>query len=114
MQAFARAMAVASLPGSIINISSITGKYGNIGQCIYCLKLSYNKKDSALAKHVISSTESNLICISYFIWNFSGQTNYTASKAGVVAMTQSAAKELGKSNIRYIVECKTNRHALFS
>ncbi|KAL0850491.1 hypothetical protein ABMA28_012284 [Loxostege sticticalis] len=59
MQAFARAMAVASLPGSIINISSITGKYGNIGQ-----------------------------------------TNYTASKAGVVAMTQSAAKELGKSNIR--------------
>lgn len=29
-----------------------------------------------------------------------GQTNYAASKAGVVAMTQTAAKELGKFNIR--------------
>ncbi|CAB3257308.1 unnamed protein product [Arctia plantaginis] len=29
-----------------------------------------------------------------------GQTNYAASKAGVIAMTQSAAKELGKFNIR--------------
>lgn len=59
MQAFAKAMTDASLPGSIINISSIVGKYGNMGQ-----------------------------------------TNYASSKAGVVAMTQSAAKELGKFNIR--------------
>ncbi|XP_013183329.1 estradiol 17-beta-dehydrogenase 8 [Amyelois transitella] len=59
MQAFAKAMTEASLPGSIVNISSIVGKYGNIGQ-----------------------------------------TNYAGSKAGVVAMSQSAAKELGKFNIR--------------
>ncbi|CAH2100311.1 unnamed protein product [Euphydryas editha] len=59
MQTFARAMTEASVAGSIINISSIVGKYGNIGQ-----------------------------------------TNYSASKAGVVAMTQTAAKELGKFNIR--------------
>ncbi|XP_045453103.1 estradiol 17-beta-dehydrogenase 8 [Melitaea cinxia] len=59
MQIFAKAMTEAAVTGSIINISSIVGKYGNIGQ-----------------------------------------TNYSASKAGVVAMTQSAAKELGKFNIR--------------
>ncbi|KAL0896041.1 hypothetical protein ABMA27_012023 [Loxostege sticticalis] len=59
MQAFARAMVIASLPGSIINISSIIGKHGN-----------------------------------------KGQTNYSASKAGVIAMTRSAAIELGKMNIR--------------
>ncbi|CAK1548142.1 unnamed protein product [Leptosia nina] len=59
MQTFAKAMAEAKVSGSIVNISSIVGKYGNIGQ-----------------------------------------TNYSASKAGVVAMTQTAAKELGKFNIR--------------
>uniref|UniRef100_A0A2A4K4U4 (3R)-3-hydroxyacyl-CoA dehydrogenase n=1 Tax=Heliothis virescens TaxID=7102 RepID=A0A2A4K4U4_HELVI len=59
MQTFSRAMTEAGVPGSIINISSIIGKYGNMGQ-----------------------------------------TNYSASKAGVIAMTQSAAKELGKFNIR--------------
>lgn len=59
MQTFAKAMTEAGLPGSIINLSSIVGKYGNIGQ-----------------------------------------TNYAGSKAGVVGMTQSAAKELGKFNIR--------------
>ncbi|VVD06146.1 unnamed protein product [Leptidea sinapis] len=59
MQSFARMMSEAAVSGSIINISSIIGKYGNIGQA-----------------------------------------NYAASKAGVVAMTKSAAKELGKFNIR--------------
>ncbi|XP_046968827.1 estradiol 17-beta-dehydrogenase 8-like [Vanessa cardui] len=59
MQTFAKAMTEASIAGSIINISSIVGKYGNIGQ-----------------------------------------SNYSASKAGVVAMTQTAAKELGKFNVR--------------
>ncbi|XP_041973926.1 estradiol 17-beta-dehydrogenase 8 [Aricia agestis] len=59
MQTFGKAMADAKTPGSIVNISSIVGKYGNIGQ-----------------------------------------SNYAASKAGVVAMTQTAAKELGKLNIR--------------
>ncbi|KAJ8734273.1 hypothetical protein PYW07_014824 [Mythimna separata] len=59
MQTFAKAMTEAGLPGSIVNLSSIVGKYGNVGQ-----------------------------------------TNYAGSKAGVIGMTQSAAKELGKFNIR--------------
>ncbi|XP_026764393.1 estradiol 17-beta-dehydrogenase 8 [Galleria mellonella] len=59
MQACAKALTDASLPGSIVNISSIVGKYGNMGQ-----------------------------------------TNYAGSKAGVIGMSQSAAKELGKFNIR--------------
>lgn len=45
--------------GSIVNISSVVGKVGNMGQC-----------------------------------------NYAASKAGVVALTKSAAKELAKYGIR--------------
>ena len=43
------------LKASVINIASIVGKYGNVGQC-----------------------------------------NYTASKAGVEAMTKTMAKELGR------------------
>ncbi|XP_026323933.1 estradiol 17-beta-dehydrogenase 8 [Hyposmocoma kahamanoa] len=35
MQTFAKALTAASLPGSIINISSIVGKYGNMGQVNY-------------------------------------------------------------------------------
>lgn len=45
--------------GSIINISSIVGKVGNIGQ-----------------------------------------TNYASSKAGVIGLTQTAARELGRHGIR--------------
>ncbi|CAH2068281.1 unnamed protein product, partial [Iphiclides podalirius] len=59
MQTFAKVLTAASLPGSIVNISSIVAKYGNMGQ-----------------------------------------TSYAASKAGVIGMTKSAAKELGKFNIR--------------
>ncbi|KAH9643262.1 hypothetical protein HF086_010538 [Spodoptera exigua] len=59
MQTFSKAMSEAGVPGSIVNLSSIVGKYGNMGQ-----------------------------------------TNYAASKAGVIGMTQSAAQELGKFNIR--------------
>ncbi|CAF1572786.1 unnamed protein product, partial [Adineta ricciae] len=47
------------LKASVINIASIVGKYGNVGQC-----------------------------------------NYTASKAGVEAMTKTMAKELGRLGIR--------------
>merc|ERR1711892_1240792 len=47
------------LPGSIVNIASIVGKTGNIGQA-----------------------------------------NYTASKAGVIGFTKTAAKELGRFGIR--------------
>lgn len=32
MQTFAKAMTEASVPGSIVNISSIVGKYGNMGK----------------------------------------------------------------------------------
>ena len=50
------------LPGSIVNIASIVGKTGNIGQA-----------------------------------------NYTASKAGVIGFTKTAAKELGRFGIRVYV-----------
>ncbi|XP_060020111.1 (3R)-3-hydroxyacyl-CoA dehydrogenase isoform X2 [Lagenorhynchus albirostris] len=56
-QAAAQALVSSGCPGSIINISSIVGKVGNVGQ-----------------------------------------TNYAASKAGVVGLTQTAARELGRSD----------------
>ncbi|XP_018495770.1 estradiol 17-beta-dehydrogenase 8 [Galendromus occidentalis] len=55
----AQEMIAAQIPGSIVTISSVIGKTGNIGQ-----------------------------------------TNYAASKAGVVGFTKSAAQELAKFNIR--------------
>merc|ERR1711962_102340 len=58
-QAGASLMKEQRLSGSIVNIASIVGKAGNIGQA-----------------------------------------NYTASKAGVVGFTKTAAKELGKFGIR--------------
>ena len=63
-QICATALKEQSLPGSIINISSIVGKTGNVGQA-----------------------------------------NYTASKAGVIAFTKTAAKELGKYGIRVNCIC---------
>lgn len=54
-QAAAQALVSSGCRGSIINISSITGKVGNMGQ-----------------------------------------TNYVASKAGVIGLTQTAARELGR------------------
>ncbi|XP_026338430.1 (3R)-3-hydroxyacyl-CoA dehydrogenase isoform X1 [Ursus americanus] len=58
-QAAAQALVSSGCHGSIINISSITGKVGNMGQ-----------------------------------------TNYAASKAGVIGLTQTAARELGRHGIR--------------
>jgi 17beta-estradiol 17-dehydrogenase/3alpha(17beta)-hydroxysteroid dehydrogenase (NAD+) len=58
-QAFARLAIEYQKPQSIVNISSIVGKSGNIGQ-----------------------------------------TNYAASKAGVIGFSKSAAKELARYNIR--------------
>jgi len=58
-QAAASLMKEQKLPGSIVNIASIVGRTGNIGQA-----------------------------------------NYTASKAGVIGFTKTAAKELGKFGIR--------------
>jgi 3-oxoacyl-[acyl-carrier protein] reductase len=58
-QAAARAMIDAGHGGSIINISSVVGLYGNFGQ-----------------------------------------TNYAAAKAGVIGMTRTWARELGRSGIR--------------
>lgn len=63
-QLSAAAMKEAGQPGSIVNISSIVGKTGNIGQA-----------------------------------------NYAASKAGVIAFTKTAAKELGKFGIRVNCVC---------
>merc|ERR1711992_30442 len=58
-QAAASLMKKQQLPGSIVNIASIVGRTGNIGQA-----------------------------------------NYTASKAGVIGFTKTAAKELGRFGIR--------------
>ncbi|XP_004770645.2 (3R)-3-hydroxyacyl-CoA dehydrogenase isoform X1 [Mustela nigripes] len=58
-QAAAQALVSSGCHGSIINISSIVGKVGNMGQ-----------------------------------------TNYAASKAGVIGLTQTAARELGRHGIR--------------
>ncbi|XP_072801349.1 (3R)-3-hydroxyacyl-CoA dehydrogenase isoform X1 [Vicugna pacos] len=58
-QAAAQALVSSGCPGSIINISSIVGKVGNMGQ-----------------------------------------TNYAASKAGVIGLTQTAAREFGRHGIR--------------
>ncbi len=63
-QVAANAMKEAGIQGSIVNISSVVGKTGNIGQA-----------------------------------------NYTASKAGVIAFTKTAAKELGKFGIRVNCIC---------
>lgn len=63
-QIAANAMKQAEIKGSIINISSVVGKTGNVGQA-----------------------------------------NYTASKAGVLAFTKTAAKELGKFGIRVNCIC---------
>lgn len=37
MQTFAKAMTEAGLPGSIVNLSSIVGKYGNMGKKVLFL-----------------------------------------------------------------------------
>merc|ERR1711990_1109493 len=63
-QITATAMKKADIKGSIVNISSLVGKTGNVGQ-----------------------------------------TNYSASKAGVIAFTKTAAKELGKFGIRVNCIC---------
>ena len=63
-QIAASALKEADLRGSIVNISSVVGKTGNVGQA-----------------------------------------NYTASKAGVIAFTKTAAKELGKFGIRVNCIC---------
>ena len=63
-QITATAMKKADIKGSIVNISSLVGKTGNVGQA-----------------------------------------NYSASKAGVIAFTKTAAKELGKFGIRVNCIC---------
>ena len=63
-QITATAMKKAEIKGSIVNISSLVGKTGNVGQA-----------------------------------------NYSASKAGVIAFTKTAAKELGKFGIRVNCTC---------
>ena len=76
-QTAASLMKEQKLAGSIVNIASIVGRTGNIGQ----VRLVKNHLiQSLIEKHI--------------------QANYTASKAGVIGFTKTAAKELGKFGIR--------------
>ena len=76
-QTAASLMKEQKLPGSIVNIASIVGRTGNIGQVRSLRNFSKSEKD--------------------FWWL---QANYTASKAGVIGFTKTAAKELGMFGIR--------------
>ena len=76
-QTAASLMKEQKLPGSIVNIASIVGRTGNIGQVRSLRNFSKSEKD---------------------IWWL--QANYTASKAGVIGFTKTAAKELGMFGIR--------------
>jgi NAD(P)-dependent dehydrogenase (short-subunit alcohol dehydrogenase family) len=80
-QAAAALMKEQKLQGSIVNIASIVGRTGNIGQVIMA---NNNGKDDIVYLDL------------YFLF----QANYTASKAGVIGFTKTAAKELGKFGIR--------------
>ena len=72
-QTAANFMKEQELQGSIVNIASIVARTGNIGQV-------------RLVRQAVSE--------------FHPQANYTASKAGVIGFTKTAAKELGKFGIR--------------
>ena len=76
-QTAASLMKEQKLPGSIVNIASIVGRTGNIGQVRSLRNFSKSEKD---------------------LWW--PQANYTASKAGVIGFTKTAAKELGMFGIR--------------
>ena len=76
-QTAASLMKEQKLPGSIVNIASIVGRTGNIGQVRSLRNFSKSEKD---------------------LWWL--QANYTASKAGVIGFTKTAAKELGMFGIR--------------
>ena len=76
-QTAASLMKEQKLPGSIVNIASIVGRTGNIGQVRSMRNFSKSEKD---------------------LWWL--QANYTASKAGVIGFTKTAAKELGMFGIR--------------
>ncbi len=56
----------------------------------------------ALAKHMMKNRKGSIITLSSVvgIHGNAGQTNYTATKAGVIGMTKTWAKELGARNIR--------------
>ena len=90
-QLTASAMKEADIKGSIVNISSITGKTG-----INFMKMNFND---------IYKSSNNSVKISHIFLGNVGQANYTASKAGVIAFTQTAAKELGKFGIRVNCIC---------
>ena len=89
-QLTASAMKEADIKGSIVNISSITGKTG-----INFIKIYF----------IMFRNSNNSVKISHIFLGNVGQANYTASKAGVIAFTQTAAKELGKFGIRVNCIC---------
>ena len=83
-QTAASLMKEQKLAGSIVNIASIVGRTGNIGQ------VGAWRKILALSYLWKILTQPLIFC----------QANYTASKAGVIGFTKTAAKELGKFGIR--------------
>ena len=68
----------------------------NLTGCFNCCK--------SIIKHMIKQRNGRIINISSIIGitGNAGQVNYSASKAGIIALTKSLSKEVGSRNINWI------------
>ena len=82
--------------GSIVNIASITGKVCGLWYWAF-IELSFPWMKTGLKKfvHCLSDV---CVCVCVQLGNF-GQANYSASKGGVMSMTLTFARELGRSEL---------------